>query len=250
MVIAKVALSLTGSGHLFIYQLGASKHLLDSGIPVNHIAGSSGGAIAASVLSILPEKVESFAQDFIGQKESGIALLRKYLESTDASCFQQPIQLEICATRCRDGQATMFSSPWDKEHLFACVEASCSIPPSFHPADIFLSANISFPEEDGVLIEGDNYVDGGIAAPAPPTPSSMERVVISPISGSADICPKDPYRFFSMGTRGGGFRINASFQNLRALRASAGLTSSTELQSYYDMGRRDAELYVKGRRLD
>jgi predicted acylesterase/phospholipase RssA len=252
----KIALSLTGSGHLFVYQLGALKVLIDAvgkdgnagGVVIDHVSGSSGGAIAATVMSLFPTSLTDFARDFIQRKGSGLRLLRDHVESI-TSLQEVGATLSICTTRCHDGQAILFPFTAHKERLIKYVEASCTIPPSFHPVDLLSSSAVStYPDDDGITIDGTNYVDGGIAAPAPPTPQGFRRVVISPVSGCctlADdmICPAASYRFFTIKIRGG-FRVNPSVPNLRVLRASTGLTTSTELQSYYDMGQQDGETFV------
>jgi predicted acylesterase/phospholipase RssA len=252
----KIALSLTGSGHLLVYQLGALKVLIDAvgvdgnaGVVIDHVSGSSGGAIAATAMSLFPSSLTDFARDFIQRKGSGLRLLRDHVENI--TCLQEVggATLSICTTRCHDGQAILFPFTADKERLMQYVEASCTIPPSFHPVDLLSSSAVStYPEDDGITIDGTSYVDGGIAAPAPPTPPGLRRVVISPVSGSctlADdmICPAAPYRLFTINVRGG-FRVNTSMPNLRVLRASTGLTTSAELQSYYDMGKHDGETFV------
>jgi hypothetical protein len=102
------------------------------------------------------------------------------------------------------------------------------------------------------MIDGISYVDGGISAPAPPTPlDSMEgacRVLISPISGKLDsgsairISPDDLSWKLPLDIRcRGGFRVHPSVQNFKAMQISAGLSTTTRtLQELYERGFEDA----------
>jgi len=190
-----------------------------------------------------------------------------------------PPSLHIATTRCDTGNLHLFdfrpvhpefrtiSASWTNDELLQAVEASCRIPPSFHPADVLESPSLlgdllgafggggggsasTYPDEDGVCINGRWYVDGGIAAPAPPTPLDRAdhaiRVVVSPISGgplveeaedgdemirrgrqSHRISPSDDTRRllpFALRLRGG-LSVFPSVQNLRALGISAGAAS-------------------------
>lgn len=107
--------------------------------------------------------------------------------------------LSICTTRCSDGDIELFSfgpddgaanndghhkkEPKPHERLLKAVEASCRTPRSFHPVDMVAlhynewmrklpHTRDTYPAEEGISINGDDngYVDGGIAAPFPPTP--------------------------------------------------------------------------------
>jgi len=133
--------------------------------------------------------------------------------------------LSICTTRCSDGSIRLFSfdacrqqqDEHERERLIKAIEASCRIPQSFHPLDVVVpnyenvlqrifvswsSRDVSssststtsadyahtYPDEEGIEIDGDGFVDGGIAGPFPPTPLDGDsgctgRIVVSPISG-------------------------------------------------------------------
>lgn len=312
----RVALSLTGSGHLLIYQLGAchvlfqqSKETLD----IRHVAGSSGGSVAATVVTqlrtaavpapALPHHhhhhhqyfqeqqhhvIDEYAQAFIHQRGRAVTLLKERLtEQVYVNSRQQHSQppqkalavapqpvLGICTTKCSDGTAHMFlfSDPIENdkqlERLLTCVEASCAIPRSFHPWDVFTSQKLQYPVEDGIQIskpgatnghgddsdDNDSYVDGGIAAPAPPTPPELIRIIVSPVAGESPVpCHRiSPEKDSSMFTnprlpfslQKGAFGVHASWQNLKALRASAGMVSTEELLLWYKQGQRDAERFV------
>jgi predicted acylesterase/phospholipase RssA len=306
-----VALSLTGSGHLLIYQLGACRVLFQQAkesLDIRHVAGSSGGSVAAAVVTQLlrspvptptsaptlphqhqdhyhPEQqhhvIEEYAQAFIQKRGLAMTLLRERLTESvqirqQYSSQQQqqeellltPPVLDICTTKCSDGTAHMFpfSAPIEDEKqlelLLKCVEASCAIPRTFHPWDVFTSSPVQYPVEDGIRIRlGDTaatasndddeaYVDGGIAAPAPPTPPELTRIIISPVTGESPptclrispVADSRSLRLFPL--RVGDFGVQTSWQNLKALRASAGMVSTQDLREWYDQGQRDAERFV------
>ena len=133
----------------------------------------------------------------------------------------------------------------------------------------------TYPDGDGVCIHNNWYIDGGIAAPAPPTPfdhvDNAIQVVISPISGSPMDCngryvgddgmnrhrqthrisPSDDTRRllpFELRLRGG-LSVFPSMQNLRALGISAGAASKDDLMRWYDAGRDDGEAFIDNLRL-
>jgi predicted acylesterase/phospholipase RssA len=303
-----VALSLTGSGHLLIYQLGACRVLFqqhnNKSLDIRHVAGSSGGSVAATVVTQLqsplptlpalshhryhhynpdqqhPVVIDEYAQAFIQKRGLAMTLLRERLTESvkirqqHSSQQQQQQQqqdplapvLDICTTKCSDGTAHMFpfSAPIQDETqlelLLKCVEASCAIPRTFHPWDVFTSSPVQYPVEDGIRIRLDNtgidddgdddesYVDGGIAAPAPPTPPELTRIIISPVTGESPclrISPvADSASLRLLPLRVGDFGVQTSWQNCKALRASAGMVSTQELQEWYDQGQRDAERFV------
>ena len=212
-----------------------------------------------------------------------------------------PPSLHIATTRCDTGNLHLFdfrpvhpefrtiSASWTNDELLQAVAASCRIPRSFHPADVlespFLGGMLgafgggggsvsTYPDEDGVCINDRWYVDGGIAAPAPPTPLDRAdgaiRVVVSPISGgplveeaedgdemirrgrqSHRISPSDDTRRllpFALRLRGG-LSVFPSVQNLRALGISAGAASRGDLMRWYDAGREDGAKFLRDVRL-
>ena len=244
---ASAALSLTGSGHLLVYQLGACRALLKSSIKIQHVAGSSGGAIVAALVSH-NLNLEEFAQDFIQTRERGLSLLKEKLQSE--TTIQGP-SLSICTTQCRDGQLQVFDFvSTSDDRLLQALEASCRIPPSFHPWDI-ISSTRSYADSEGIRMDNnDYYVDGGIAAPAPPTPPNLRRILISPIAGQSKnndwrISPaSSSYSWPSIDLKHN-FGVDASFANLRALRAAMGMTTSSELKVWYQRGQDDAQRFLE-----
>jgi len=227
-------LSFSGAGHLMPYHLGVVKTLLSSDtiqsgnpfrLPIQFISGSSSGAIAATVATLLPHRLDEYTDRFLIDRGHAFRNLREMLaEETGpehTSCDQDQAEasphctplLSICTTRCADGRIQLFSfevedcQQDDHERLLKAIEASCRIPQSFHPLDmvlpnydnlfqrLFLSSEsasgggrYTYPDAEGVEIDGTGFVDGGIAGPFPPTPRDSDpectgRIVVSPISG-------------------------------------------------------------------
>ena len=142
--------------------------------------------------------------------------------------------------------------------LLRALRASCHIPPTFHPWDIFSRHALSYPQQHGIEIDGNGYVDGGIAAPAPIVngddgESLSTTIVISPFSGSSlanwNIRPVDTsWKFPLLGNiaaRCGTFTIQPSVQNLKALIVSAGVASPHVLRDWYKRGGDDANHFLK-----
>jgi predicted acylesterase/phospholipase RssA len=257
---ARLALSLSGGGHLLPYHLAVCETLLDASKlekipPIEAISGSSAGTIAATVSCRLPSHcLSEFAEKFIQQRGHGLKLLKEFLSPKNDR--EHLPRLHVCTTRCSDGTAHVFSEKDldTREKLLTCVQASCTIPRSFHPMDVLESSgSLVYPDSDGILIDGGYHVDGGIAAPAPPIPGyhDGEVIVVSPISGSRRwgeyrISPRDSsFSIWTELTCRGGFDVKPSIQNLRALRVASGSTSLTELQSWYNQGIDDANMFLK-----
>jgi hypothetical protein len=96
---------------------------------------------------------------------------------------------------------------------------------------------------------GEPFVDGGIAAPAPATPSTLKRILISPIAGTSEngwrISPVSTSRFWPTIHLNEDFGVTASLGNLRALRAASGMTSPAELREWYELGQADSERFLE-----
>mmetsp|Transcript_63816 Transcript_63816/g.74743 ORF Transcript_63816/g.74743 Transcript_63816/m.74743 type:complete len:300 (+) Transcript_63816:176-1075(+) len=272
--------SFSGAGHLLPYHLGAARSLLASqvglhnepervfataplGLPVRAVAGSSSGAIAAAVMALLPHRLEEYADRFLQDRGHALRNLTCMLQEETSVASEETrrssLPLTICTTKCSDGSMQLFDFPDEKRdlpYLLHTIQASCTIPPTFHPYDIISSRPLSYPEEGAIKIDGFHYVDGGIAAPAPPTPFDMDvnshRIVISPLSGghSASECsirPRDtswslPWDITA--SRDRSFRIRPSVQNLQALLGSIGAASPAVLKKWYDRGTQDAEWFL------
>jgi len=225
-------------------------------LPIKSIVGSSSGAIAATVSTILPHRLDEYTDRYLQDRGYAFKNLREMLlvEEEDSAPRKEETVLDeempllsICTTRCTDGGRELFSfggdghnnmynsfkgpkqqgeeeQPQQYTRLLKAIEASCRIPRSFHPFDMFVSPNnlllqritssiggafndnndndndngndnknchqhyYYYPDEDGIEIDGQFYVDGGIAAPFPNTPydfddSATGRIVVSPIAG-------------------------------------------------------------------
>jgi len=201
------------------------------------------------------------------------ANVNNVIAASASNRHNQSLTLHIATTRCSDGSLHLFNFPSnlsssDIHTLLQCLEASCKIPPHFHPVDVLQkhkwwgSSSLPYPEEDGICINGISYVDGGISAPAPPTPIDMMdgacRVIISPISGSLSssrrddeedgvsaavvrISPSDNSWKLPLHIKcKGGFNVYPSIQNFKAMQISAGLATPPILQEWYDRGFHDA----------
>ncbi|KAL7469080.1 hypothetical protein ACHAXS_009324 [Conticribra weissflogii] len=288
-----LTLSFSGAGHLLPYHLGAAstihKHFLNlpsssssesvTLSPPKSISGSSSGAIAATVFCLFPHLIEDYAERFITSRGRAMFHLLNIMNEHEMDFFKHiektdRASLHIATTRCFNGELQLFhffSSPANEnnpqsrqqqsQHLIKCLDASCKIPVHFHPFDVLAhhhwSSPPSYPEQDGIMINGDSFVDGGIAAPAPPTPLDSEegavRMVVSPISGKGfdntnnnttiRISPEDrSWRLLPMDIRcRGGFSIRPSVQNARALQVAGGIGSSTVLRDWFDRGANDAD---------
>lgn len=247
------SLSLSGSGNLLVYQLGACRSLIEAAFPIKEAVGSSGGSIAATILARSPNSIDDYINDFIQSRGRGLDLLKDVLRNkTHAS----PIcpELGICTTICRTGKSKVFrfssNDRQQDDYLLKCIEASCKIPRSFHPWDIF-SKHVTYADEEGIRIGDDYYVDGGISAPAPPTIYET-RLILSPVSGRSSlsdrISPDD--RSFSIGQMNAqvDFGTALSWHNLRSISISMGLASKELLRDWYQRGQDDAVRFINHKR--
>lgn len=249
----KVALSLSGGGHLLPYHLGVGQTVLEASksgnFPRIHaVSGSSAGAIAAVIITRAPSLITNYANRFIEDRGSALTTLESYLRKSSVTAANS--RLYICTTKCKDGSVHLFDADELEHHeLLECVRASCTIPQSFHPYDVMLGGELSYPDSDGIFIRGEYHVDGGIAGPAPPVPNCSDVIVVSPISGSSDlhrISPKDSsFSIWRELKCRGDFCVRPSIQNLKALRVASGSTTSKELQSWYEQGMNDATDFLE-----
>ncbi|TAH01159.1 MAG: patatin [Sphingobacteriales bacterium] len=151
----KVGVVLSGGGIRGIAHLGVLTALKNAGLKINHISGTSAGAIVGAlyangvdpydVFEIIKQKnLLRFLRPAIGLPalfnfEHLSELLEKYLPKT----FEElSIPLTIAATNFNEGKLTYFF----EGELIRKVLASSCIPGLFSP----------------VLIDGINYVDGGV----------------------------------------------------------------------------------------
>lgn len=265
-----LTLSFSGAGHLLPYHLGVATAIKHSTAkPIHAAAGSSSGAIAAALFVYFPNYlIKEYADRFISDGGRAMYHFKKMMKEYEPSTGNIEMEsnansLHIATTRCSDGSLHLFdfpsklSSVSNKEHLLKCLEASCKIPPYFHPSDILPNKWPStYPEDDGVCIGGSSYVDGGISAPAPPTPhDSAEgacRIVISPIAGGNNesnairVSPSDHSWKFPLDLKcRGGFCVHPSVQNIKAMQISAGVASPAILQEWFERGVEDGNCVFK-----
>lgn len=255
------SLSFSGAGYLIVYHLGVAKTLLsfhdDESLPiVRAVAGSSSGAVVAAAVACFPNEIDDYADRFLQDRGRAVANFQQMLQEKKRQEERTPV-LNIATTRCFDGSLKLFSFDPKKrqdERMLAAIRASCAIPRSFHPWDIFTRQSLSYPEEDGIEIDGDFYVDGGIASPCPiVAEEATETIAVSPIAGSStadwNIRPKDSsFKVPLMGdlsARCGTFRVRPSVQNLQAAIVSTGAASPQVLNDWHQKGIEDAHLFLE-----
>ena len=276
-----LTVAFSGAGHLLAYHLGVAAVLLEASAtakklpPIKAVSGSSSGAIAATVMAYLPHRLKEYSDRFLQDRGHAFRNLKQMLieeenqqNSSDSKEVQSPA-LFICATKSEDGSAHLFLGDFqEREKLLKSIQASCRIPISFHPADM-LKSNSTYVGE-GIEIDGELYVDGGIAAPFPP-PSpidlntqhnhSVHRILVSPIELKPPsynenhhyICPSSSPNnanissFWYLKTRNN-LRICPSLENFRALMVAGGFASSSgQLRSWYERGMDNAHDFVDNR---
>jgi Predicted esterase of the alpha-beta hydrolase superfamily len=169
----KIGLALSGGGARGFAHPGAIKAIEDMDLKPDVISGTSAGALAGAFYAdgYAPEEI---IQLFVGRdfKEFGeiqipkmaifgTAGFRKFLKSNLRSRNLEDLQipLKVAATNLDEGKITIF----EEGPIIDAVIASCSIPIVFNP----------------VLINGSNYVDGGIFMnfPVSPLRSIAEKVI-------------------------------------------------------------------------
>jgi NTE family protein len=152
----KLGLALSGGGARGFAHLGALKAIEDSGQKPEIVAGTSAGALAGVLYAdgYSPEEIvnlfvnkdfREFVEIQIPQKGIfGTAGFRKFLKKhLRAKNFEDlPLPLKVVTTNLDEGKSVVF----EKGPLIEPVVASCSIPIVFNP----------------VVIDGINYVDGGL----------------------------------------------------------------------------------------
>jgi predicted acylesterase/phospholipase RssA len=290
MASASFTISFSGAGHLLSYHLGVARSLLQRGIVsrTRSIAGSSSGSIAATLLSLAPGRLEEFWDRFLASRGKGFAHLGEILllEDDDDRDQRRGVkssspQLFVCATNSCDGSPHLFQfnpHEYDKGRLLNAIQASCRIPVSFHPVDLFKD-NVSY-QGEGIEIDGNFYVDGGLSGTfPPPTPFDTEnevgerphRILVSPISvrligqhaigntkqerytgpSTSIVCPANApsrwSRFFK--TRDGLVAIEPSLANLQSLVPAAGFASTEALRDWHMRGMEDAERFCSDNKI-
>eukprot|EP00956_Cyclotella_meneghiniana_P011352 scaffold15942_cov78-Cyclotella_meneghiniana.AAC.15 len=252
-------LSFSGAGHLISYHLGVARTLLQNETAaIQSVAGSSSGAIAAAVIAYLPHRVDEYTDRFIKDGGRAFANFCEMVDETSTNLECRPV-LHIATTRC-DGSLKVFSFQSDnlqaqRDKMLQSLEASCRIPLSFHPWDVFSKNAPSYPQQNSIEIDGNHYIDGGIAAPCPQIEynDGSTNIVISPISGSSsakwNIRPNDASwklpLIDDIAARCGTFAVRPSVNNIRAFVVSAGAASPQVLKDWHKRGVDDAHMFLE-----
>jgi predicted patatin/cPLA2 family phospholipase len=260
------SLSFSGAGHLISYHLGVALTLQNKNneCSIKNVAGSSSGAIVAAVMACFPHQLDEYTDRFL---QDGGRAYANFNEMLSESSTNEQLQehksnlplLHVATTSCSDGSQKVFSFEPVNLHLkpdkmLLALQASCRIPVSFHPWDIFSRRAPSYPELDGIEIEGGFYVDGGIASPCPMlNESDSTYIAISPISGSSSakwsIRPVDTsWKLPLVGdltARCRTFAVRPSVNNLNAFAVSAGVASPQILKDWHDRGVHDANIFIE-----
>ena len=306
----------SGAGHLLAYHLGVAlklqQHFYTNHIsstppssqttstialpPLRAVSGSSSGAIAAAVMSRLPHhRLEEYADRFLQDRGHAFRnfqemLLEEQKDNTGDHHQPQNPDLYVCVTKSHDGTPHLLPFPVNhanaeqqpqesqRKGLLKAIEASCRIPVSFHPLDLFQASNVSY-EGEGIEIDGSYYVDGGVSGIFPP-PIGMDsstqhyqhhhRLLVCPLeigplpqTMSTDHNNKNgsnttihnhvispnyyktetafSFSFLPTLRTRDGIAIQRPLQNLQTLVVAGGFTSREVLESWYQRGQDDAE---------
>ena len=150
-------LALSGGTAKSVTHVGVLKAIVEAGLPVSHIAGTSGGSIVASMFSSgMPmSTLESIAMQMSWRKLVAIKLtklgfisserIEEFMKETigDVALEYLSIPTAVIATNLITGDRRVFRTG----PVARAVRASCSIPQIYLPVEI----------------DGEYYVDGGLA---------------------------------------------------------------------------------------
>ena len=168
----KIGMAFSGGGIRCVAHLAVYKALKEHGIEPRYFAGTSGGAIAACLLSfgLQPEEIMTIiAKAKVLQAIRPALTLSGLLDIEKALAFSlkilpptfEELDKPVCisATNVRTGQAEFFSSG----PLLPAIYASCCMPVIFKP----------------VQIGHDFYIDGGLTnnLPVEPLKDSCDKVI-------------------------------------------------------------------------
>ncbi|HEY0177712.1 MAG TPA: patatin-like phospholipase family protein [Pedobacter sp.] len=193
----KVGIVLSGGGIRGIAHLGVLKALINAGIKISHISGTSAGSIVGAFYAsgIDPEEgLDIFLKTkllrFIRPAgslglvsiEHTSTLLKNFFPEDSIENLKIP--LTITATNFSEGNLVYFS----KGPLIKAIQASCCIPGIFRP----------------IMIDGQMYVDGGI----------LNNFPVEPLLNDCD---------FIIGSSCNHLKPVSSITNITSLMATAGL---------------------------
>jgi len=168
----KTGIALSGGGARGISHLGIIKAIMESGINIDMISGTSAGSIVGALFCegytpeeildiIMSTKFFRFVRPVIKRGLLDIEkvgdIFRKYISVNDFANLKIP--LILAATNLRAGKVEYFS----KGDLIGPILASCCIPVIFRPYEY----------------KGIAYVDGGISnnLPTEPLVKSCDRII-------------------------------------------------------------------------
>ncbi|CAJ0606987.1 unnamed protein product [Cylicocyclus nassatus] len=245
--ISKFCISLSGCGFLGSYHFGAvscfvknGKYVLDR---LDRASGASAGSLVASLLLLVPDKIEPATQVLyalgeelmklnFGALTPGYYLNERLIKIVDDFLPDDisPAQgrLYISLTNRLERKNVLINKFKDKEHLLQCLMASCYIP----------MYSMGYGAQ-APIIDGCEYIDGGYTNNLPDF-EDMRTITISPFSGHAEISPIDEVHIFDWKMTVAHQIMNVNFQNI--VRGAQALfpPSRAVLQAYYDLGYKDA----------
>lgn len=168
----RIGVALSGGGARGSAHLGILQALLEAGIEVSAISGTSAGAIAAALFASgvepvrILERIRSFKLLFslrpawvrsgLFSLDAVTDFLKDFIPHNDFARLKIP--LSIAATNLSRGEVRYFNSG----KISTAVGASCCVPGIFAP----------------IQVEGDWYADGGIVdnLPVKPLKDSCDRI--------------------------------------------------------------------------
>lgn len=196
----KVGIVLSGGGIRGIAHLGVLKALINAGIRISHISGTSAGSIAGAFYAsgidpeeglniFLKTKLLRFIRPAVGSLgliniENTSSLLKNFFPEDRIERLGIP--LTIAATNFSEGRLVYFTSG----ELIRAIQASCCIPGIFRP----------------IMMNGQMYVDGGI----------LNNFPVEPLLETCD---------FIIGSSCNHLKDAANITNITRLIARAGLMS-------------------------
>jgi NTE family protein len=159
--VAGVALALSGGAARAIAHIGVLKVLVEAGVPICGIAGTSGGAMIG-VLFAAGYPIVDLERDALGIEWRRLAELRphplgilttrrlgEFLERRigELQFGDLRIPMAVVATNLTSGERQIF----DRGPVIPAVEASCAVPEFYRPVEL----------------DGQTFVDGGVVDPLP-----------------------------------------------------------------------------------
>lgn len=177
----KIGLALSGGGIKGFSHVGVLKAFKEKGIRPDIISGVSSGALVAALYAdgYSPDSILKMFENIrlaeyfrIGFLNGGLLSMNGFKELLDtvltAKTFEElSIPLKIVATDLDNGQSVIFETG----NLVDAIIASCSVPVLFSP----------------YVIDGVNYVDGGILMNLPASPIRSDcKILIGVSSGPLD----------------------------------------------------------------